>query len=139
MRITIISVLLAIIPSFASAADTVCETKINSVKIISGNSYFANLLAVKGNIFGENYFALCDLEKSIDTGKREGPYGPNDLSSVVNTTKEQCSRWLTAVELGMALDMTVKVTYESSMQSDCITPNSGAYPFTLEVINNASN
>ena len=124
-------------PTLVVADDTICQTKVNQFKITGHSANVPqSFLTIRGTIFGEGEFALCDLQTPVDTGRTAGT--PNTVAGEFRIFPQECARWLTAIELAMALEMEVNLIYEASIQPDCSNLLADSYPLALEVLKNAA-
>lgn len=127
-----IALALAFLPLMANAGPTQCTFNVTDMRLASGPSQlggpdYLGHLAVRGDVFGGGNVPLCILDRATETGK------PILGGFPVRVDANQCERWVTAVELALALDMRVSLSYEPSVQPDCANLVEGAYPFSLEV------
>ena len=130
-----IGLLLFVIPALSMAEDTRCTMELNDIRIESittGRTAITGLVAVRGTAFSGSYLPICKLDSNTRTGKisediPEGPYRE------ILVGADQCDRWLTAIELALALEMKLALVYDSVVQPDCESLNDEPFPYLLEV------
>lgn len=158
IKIAFIS-LLAVSPTIGFTQEKSCTGKIQAITsragIVYNNQFLinpiedstGNMLSIKADFSGETDITLCSLDSSVNTGTSididpanidpsmipPGFVPPVDpFINPINVSSALCQQWFTSVQLALALDLSVTLTYPEGRVNSCNELN-GSYPTSLRI------